>query len=89
MEFNNKSFLIIGLIILAFVAMYFSYKDIALAIASGLVGYLSKDAMPFDQLTQPVDPVVSDVVPVVSENDPIVSGSNSVDEVSNIDEDTA
>ena len=31
--------------------MYFSYKDIALAIAGGLVGYLSKDGVPVDQLT--------------------------------------
>lgn len=55
MEFNNKTILIGGLVILSLVAMYFSYKDIALAIASGLVGYLSKDVVSVDQLTEPID----------------------------------
>lgn len=42
-EFDNKTILIIGLIIMALVSMYCGEKDIALAISSGLVGYLSKD----------------------------------------------
>ena len=44
MEFNNKTILITGLIIASFIAMYLNYEQIALAISSGLVGYLSKDA---------------------------------------------
>ena len=59
MEFNNKTLLIGGLVILSVLAMYFSYKDIALAIASGLVGYLSKDVVSLDQ---PIVPVESQVI---------------------------
>ena len=44
MEFDNKTILIAGLVLGSIVAMYLHYKDIALAIVSGLVGYLSKDA---------------------------------------------
>ena len=74
MEFNNKTILISGLVILSLVAMYFSYKDIALAIAGGLVGYLSKDVVSVDPQVVSVDP---QVVPV----DPLsVSVDNEVDE---------
>ena len=45
MEFNNRTILITGLIACSIIAMIFSYKDIALAIVSGLVGYLSKDKL--------------------------------------------
>ena len=51
MEFNNKSILITGLIIASLLAMYLNYEQIALAIVSGLVGYLSKE------ITSPVDSV--------------------------------
>jgi hypothetical protein len=44
MEFDNKTILITGLIIGAICAMLNNYEQIALAIVSGLVGYLSKDA---------------------------------------------
>lgn len=44
MEFDNKTILITGLIIGAIFAMINDYEQIALAIVSGLVGYLSKDA---------------------------------------------
>lgn len=43
MDFNNKTILITGLIFASFLAMYLNYEQIALAIVSGLVGYLSKD----------------------------------------------
>lgn len=49
MEFNNKTILIAGLIIASLLAMYLNYEQIALAIVSGLVGYLSKD------ITSPID----------------------------------
>jgi len=44
MEVDNKTFVIVGLIGLGLVACYMGNKDLALAIGSGLVGYLSKDA---------------------------------------------
>lgn len=45
MEFDNKSIIISGLVVGSIVAMYMHYNDIALAIVSGLVGYLSKDGV--------------------------------------------
>lgn len=44
MEFDNKTIVIIGLILIGLTALYCQQKDLALAIGSGLVGYLSKDA---------------------------------------------
>ena len=41
--FNNKTILITGLIACAMLAMWLNFEQIALAIVSGLVGYLSKD----------------------------------------------
>ena len=57
MDYNNRTILITGLIIASIVAMYLSYQDIALAIVSGLVGYLSKDIVSVD----PVDEQISSV----------------------------
>lgn len=44
MEFDNKTILITGLLICAICSVVYNYEQIALAIVSGLVGYLSKDA---------------------------------------------
>ena len=44
MEIDNKTIVIIGLIAIGICALYCGNKDLALAIGSGLVGYLSKDA---------------------------------------------
>ncbi len=44
MEFDNKTIVILGLIAIGLSALYCGNKDLALAIGSGLVGYLSKDA---------------------------------------------
>lgn len=69
MEFNNKTILISGLIIASFLAMYLNYEQIALAIVSGLVGYLSKDAIGVNDSVNHGD-VVSvgdDVVPLSDE----------------------
>ena len=44
MEFDNKTILILGLIIIAIIGMIFNINELPLAVASGLVGYLSKDA---------------------------------------------
>lgn len=43
-DFNNRTVLIIGLVIIAILGIVFDVKDISLAVASGLVGYLSKDS---------------------------------------------
>lgn len=50
-DFDNKTILIVGLIVMALVSLYCSEKDIALAIASGLVGYLSKDVVTNNTIT--------------------------------------
>lgn len=63
MEFNNKTILITGLIICSAIAMFCNYEQIALAIVSGLVGYLSKDIRD--------GAVDSNSDPVVSSDDPI------------------
>ena len=44
MEFDNKTIVIIGLIAIGLCALIMKNNDLALAIGSGLVGYLSKDA---------------------------------------------
>lgn len=44
MEFDNKTIVILGLVLIGIGALYVGNKDLALAIGSGLVGYLSKDA---------------------------------------------
>lgn len=89
MDFNNKTLLIGGLVIASIVAMCFNYEQIALAIVSGLVGYLSKDGIPVDQLTDPVDPVDSDQLTQLT--DPVDHDqlTSPLDEVSNSDEDIA
>ncbi len=51
MEFDNKSIIISGLVVGSIVAMYMHYNDIALAIVSGLVGYLSKDGLTVNKFT--------------------------------------
>ena len=44
MEFDNKTIVIIGLITIGIISLFCNNHDLALAIGSGLVGYLSKDA---------------------------------------------
>jgi len=43
MEVDNKTILIIGLVLIAVLGMILNIKELPLAVASGLVGYLSKD----------------------------------------------
>lgn len=43
MEFDNKTILIIGLILGGLFSLYLRQENIASAIFGGLVGYLSKD----------------------------------------------
>lgn len=44
MEFDNKTIVIMGIIAIGLGALFTGNDDLALAIGSGLVGYLSKDA---------------------------------------------
>ena len=44
MEFDNKTIVILGLVVIGVGALYVGNKDLALAVGAGLVGYLSKDA---------------------------------------------
>ena len=45
MEFNNKTILILGLIIGGICSLYYNQSDLAYAIFGGLIGYLSKDSI--------------------------------------------
>ena len=70
MNFNNRTILISGLVICSIIAMYFSYKDIALTIVAGLVGYLSKDVESVESVDVPVESGASqDIVSVESIDD--------------------
>ena len=40
---DNKTILIVGLLIVTVISMILGIKDLALAVSGGLVGYLSKD----------------------------------------------
>lgn len=43
MDFDNKTILITGLVIASICSLFLNYEQIALAIVSGLLGYLAKD----------------------------------------------
>lgn len=60
MEFDNKTILISGLVIGSIVAMYLHYNDIALAIVSGLVGYLSKDQITVNKNNNAEEEIIMD-----------------------------
>lgn len=49
MEINNKTILIVGVILLGIVGAFYGYEQTLIASISGLVGYLAKD-IPFDEL---------------------------------------
>lgn len=48
MKVDNKTILISGLLVCAGISLIIKNHDVALAIVSGLVGYLSKDNLKFD-----------------------------------------
>ena len=54
-KFDNKTILILGLIIIAILSLYVGEKDIALAVSGGLVGYLSKDLVDSRNQIIPID----------------------------------
>lgn len=43
MKIDNKTILIVGLLLIAMISIILKEKDLALAVSGGLVGYLSKD----------------------------------------------
>ena len=43
MKIDNKTILIVGLLLIAIISIMLKEKDLALAVSGGLVGYLSKD----------------------------------------------
>lgn len=43
MQVDNKTVLILGLVAIALIGMLLGIDELPLAVASGLVGYLSKD----------------------------------------------
>lgn len=43
MKIDNKTILIVGLLLIAIISIILKEKDLALAVSGGLVGYLSKD----------------------------------------------
>ena len=53
MEFDNKTIVILGLVVIGVGALYVGNKDLALAVGAGLVGYLSKDAQVILSPAQP------------------------------------
>ena len=57
MEFNNKTILITGLVVASIYALFLNNEQISLAIVSGLLGYLAKDAQ---VIPQPISEEVQD-----------------------------
>jgi hypothetical protein len=47
MEFDNKSIIIIGVLIMGYIALFTHYDDLALAVVSGLLGYLTREAIDY------------------------------------------
>ena len=45
MEFNNKTILIVGLIVGGVASLYWGQSELAYTIFGGLIGYLSKDSI--------------------------------------------
>ena len=47
MEFDNKTIIIIGVLLMGFEALFVGYRDLALAVVSGLLGYLTKEVVDY------------------------------------------
>lgn len=47
MEVDNKTIIIIGVLLMGFGALFTHYNDLALAVVSGLLGYLTKEAIEY------------------------------------------
>lgn len=47
MEIDNKTIIIVGVLIMGVVSLIAHYNDLALAVVSGLLGYLTKETVDF------------------------------------------
>ena len=45
MEIDNKTVIIMGVLVMGYIALYMKYNDLALAVVSGLLGYLTKETI--------------------------------------------
>lgn len=52
MEFDNKTLLILGLIVGGICSLYLNQSELAYTIFGGLIGYLSKDSIKLIQETE-------------------------------------
>ena len=47
MEIDNKTVIIVGVLFMGYIALYTHYNDLALAVVSGLLGYLTKEVIDY------------------------------------------
>ena len=47
MEIDNKTVIIVGVLFMGFIAIFTHYNDLALAVVSGLLGYLTKEVIDY------------------------------------------
>ena len=47
MEIDNKTVIIVGVLIMGFISLIVRYNDLALAVVSGLLGYLTKETIDY------------------------------------------
>ena len=52
MEVDNKTVIIVGVLLMGFGALVTHYNDLALAVVSGLLGYLTKEAIEYTDNSQ-------------------------------------
>lgn len=60
MSFDNKTLLIVGLVIGGLGSLYLQNNELASVIFGGLIGYLSKDTIKLESTDQPVDEPVDE-----------------------------
>ena len=52
MEVDNKTVIIVGVLLMGFGALVTHYNDLALAVVSGLLGYLTKEVIEYTDNSQ-------------------------------------
>ena len=55
MDFDNKTILIIGLVVGGLVSLYVHQSELACTIFGGLIGYLSKDKITLEDKKESID----------------------------------
>lgn len=68
MSFDNKTILIVGLVVGGLFSLYLNQSELSYAIFGGLIGYLSKDSITVKH---------EDVTEPVSMEDELINGSDS------------